>query len=167
MSEKLPMEQIYDSSIREAIGTLFLTATVAETALTLSLLRLLSHLHSQNPLIMLPLQGMKIRVKLQIINAAAAMIIPEEKDNVKKLCRKIDKAFEKRNLFAHGMTSRKTTGNKIAIFYAKYTDSGDFPQPEVLTSDQIRKYSQKIYERTLALDDHLTDSNIQNLLDDQ
>jgi len=57
MLDKLPMEQIYDGSIREAIGTLFLTAAVAENALTLSLLRLLGHLHSQNPLTALPLQG--------------------------------------------------------------------------------------------------------------
>lgn len=167
MSEKIPMEQIYESSIREAIGTLFLTSAVAETVLTICLLRLLGHLHSQNPHIMLPLQGMAIRVKLQTINAAAAMIISEEKDNIKNLCRKIDKAFEKRNLFAHGMTSRKTTGNKIAIFYPKFTETGDFPQPEVLTSEQIRQYARKIYERTLALDDYLTDAGIQQLLDDK
>ena len=167
MLDKLPMEQIYDGSIREAIGTLFLTAAVAEYALTLSLLRLLGHLHSQNPLTALPLQGMEIRVKLQIINSATALIVPEEKDAIRKICRKIEKAFQKRNLFAHGMPSRKKTGDKIAMFYAKYTETGRFPQPEVLTSDQINQYARRIHQRTLALGDHLTTSGVQNLLDDQ
>lgn len=167
MSEKLPMEQIYDSSIREAVGTLFLTSAVAENALTLSLLRLLAHLHTQNPLTMLPLQGMEIRVKLQIINAAAAMIIPEEREAVKKLCRHIENAFKKRNLFAHGMTSRKAEGDRIAVFYVKYTKTGQFQQPEVLKPNQIRQYARKIYERTLALEDHLTTAGVQELLTDQ
>jgi len=167
MRDKLPMEQIYDDSIREAIGTLFLTAAVAENALTLSLLRLLGHLHSQNPLTALPLQGMEIRVKLQIINSAATLIVPEEKDAIRKICRKIEKAFQKRNLFAHGMPSRKKTGDKIAMFYAKYTETGRFPQPEVLTAAQILEYARKIYDKTIGLDDHLTASGIQDLLADQ
>ena len=167
MSEKLPMEEIYDSNIREAIGTLFLTSAISEITLTICLLRLLGHLHSQNPHIMLPLQGMQIRVKLQTITAAAAMIIPEEKDNIQKLCDKIEKAFKKRNLFAHGMTKRKPTGDKIAIYQPKFTETGDFPPPDVLTSDQIRQYARRIHERTLALEAHLTTSGVQNLLEHQ
>ena len=167
MTDKLPIEKIYDRSIREAIGTLFLTSAIAETALTICLLRLLGHLHSQNPHIMLPLQGMQIRVKLQTINAAAAMIIPEDKGNIQMLCDKIEKAFKRRNLFAHGMTKRKPTGAKIAIYQPKFTETGDFPQPEVLTPEQIRQYAREIYERTIALEECLNEADVQHLLDDQ
>ena len=150
----------YDDSLLSAIGTLMLTAALTETALTLICVRLLSHPKAMQAGILFAIQGTEFRSKLHIINQTCDAHFKQHATAVKKQCKKIERAFVKRNLFAHGALDKNPTGDKLAISFIKDITYGHENKRQIVTAKDIHSYSQNIEDRVRVLDSLLTRAGV-------
>ena len=164
--DKLPIETKYDADILSAVAALTLTAAAIEHHLTMALFRLLTHRHAQNPHAMMPLEGMEVRVKLQLLKAASAIMVPERREEIAKLVKKLDDAFGTRNLFAHGMVSGKKSGDRIMLYRIKTLEDGSVPQPVCWTADQIRQAAWKIETLSASIHEQLDAAGVREFLEE-
>jgi len=156
--DKLPAEANYSDDILKAVGVLILTAALAEHSVTLQILKLLGHSEEDEAVVWIPLQGMGIRTKIRIVKVCAALGLQDHKQAIDKCCDALEGAFGKRHLFAHGMPSARAQNNRIAVYSGKFSVTGDYPQPESVTAEEIRGYAMKIHECMLNLDEALTEA---------
>ncbi|MCZ6862966.1 MAG: hypothetical protein O7I42_22315 [Alphaproteobacteria bacterium] len=150
----------YDESILSAIGTLMLTAALTETALTLICVRLLSHPKPMQPGVLFAVQGTEFRSKLYLITQTCDAHFQQHAADIKRQCKKIERAFLKRNLFAHGLIDKTPTGDKLAIAFVKNITYGHDNAIQIVTAKEIQSYSQNIEDRVRALDNLLTKAGV-------
>ncbi len=156
------ISEMYDDNILSAIGSLMLSASVSEVALTLLCIRITSHPDPMQPNLLYPIQGMEFRSKLHLINQMADFKIKPHKSDIARQCKKIERAFVKRNLFAHGVIDEHYQGDKLAITFIKDMTYGKKSKLQIVKADDIHAYAQKIRSRAYELVDLLTEAGIRD-----
>ena len=163
MSEPVAIQKIneaYDENILSAIGTLMLTAALSEAGLTLICIRLLSHPKAMQAALLYPIQGMEFRPKLHLINQVCGRKFKQHQKEVEKQCKKIERAYVKRNLFAHGVIDSAHQGSQLSISFIKNITYGHENKRQIVTADDILEYAETIQRRVYALDDLLTTAGV-------
>ena len=163
MSNPVAVEKIndaYDESILSAIGTLMLTASLSEASLTLIAVRLLSHPKTMQAALLYPIQGMDFRPKLHLINQVCGLKCQKNKSEVQRQCKKIETAFTKRNLFAHGLIDSAHQGNRLSISFIKNITYGHENRRQIVKADDILEFAKTIQRRVYTLDELLTTAGI-------
>jgi len=156
------VSEMYDDSILSAIGSLMLSASVSEVVLTLLYMRILSHPEPMEPNLLYPIQGMEFRSKLHLINQQCEFKIKSHKSDIAKQCKKIERAFVKRNLFAHGVINESYQGDTIAITFIKDLTYGKESKLQIVKADDIHAYAQEVRSRVYGLGDLLTEAGIRD-----
>lgn len=151
---QLPFEETLSPKALTTIGLLMVTAANCEAGLFFQALRF----HGPKPTAQAcqALSGQELRVRLKGIRDMAAMHMNADAANeAKRLCDKIEKAYEKRHMFAHSMVCSSPRDPETLIVMTTKIGAS-FPTPQEWRLEQIAGFAKAIHAAVKELQDTMT-----------
>lgn len=159
-----PVQETYSDTLFRAVGVLFVTAAIAENALSFQLARLMTHPNPIRPHELMALQGMETKVKLEKIAVAAHLQKPEHGARVRAICDRIRQHFQRRNDIAHYMDAGGAP-DCLNLIVFKLKRDGSMAGRKRYKADQILSYAAAMHARLRQLDECLNELGIKNAVE--
>ena len=157
-TSRLPFEDTLTPKALTTLGLLMATAANCEAGLFFQALRF--HGPAPSTAAVQSMSGQELRVRLKGIRDMAAMRFGKtEAASVKAACDRVEKAYEKRHIFAHSMMCAKTNDPETLIVMTTKVGAA-FPLPQEWPLEQIAKLAVAIHRSVVELQDCLTEVGI-------
>lgn len=153
---KTPNDPIVSLQVLQAIGLLITNASAAENLVSLMLIRTALNpamVEAQNADNLLNLvSGMEFRTKLKLLKSLVNKQFPMCGESIGRLIDKLDKAFQRRNDFAHGTINVAKDENHVRLRLISFDSQGAIRPEKRYNVRQIQEFAFAINDRARALD---------------
>jgi len=152
---RIPIEALGEN-VLQAIGLLMASAASVDIALTFQIIRTITN-DAQARLNAFPLVfGAEVGVKLGVLRTFLVHRV-KDKENLEITLDRIQKCFDKRNLFAHGLPMEGGKYGDVGVREMRFTgETKALPAARYFSCDQILSYARELQFRALQLDTELT-----------
>lgn len=154
--EPIPTETLLPEAYYYNVGLLVAVCSDADTNLGFQILRTIIRDSVSRVYAMPLIAGMDVSVKLGILRTVIVDRVGDTTD-IDHCLSRMQKFFDKRNIFCHGMAKPAAKKDYVSIQELKFVGAKRTPtEPHVFEIKQIKVYARELRYRSFQLDEELT-----------